>query len=78
MKQKLCFANLKSLSKGTRVVFFVYFHLFQRFSSFCSNIDDITNHFSTKINHKIKNILGNIIGDAAQTWHQQFISDKTK
>ena len=27
---------------------------------FCSKSDDVTNRLSTKINHKIKNILGNI------------------
>ena len=40
--------------------FFEYLLLFQRYSSFCSKIDDITNRFCTKINHKIKNISGNI------------------
>ena len=37
-----------------------YLHSFQRYSSFCSKIDDVTNRFSTKIQHKIKNISENI------------------
>ena len=38
--------------------FFEYLHSFQRYSSFCSRI--ATNRSSTKINNKIKNILGKI------------------
>ena len=40
--------------------FFEYLLSFQRYSSFCSKIDDVTNHFNTQMNHKIKNISGNI------------------
>ena len=40
--------------------FFEFFLSFQRCSSFCSKIDDVTNHFSSKIIHKVKNISGNI------------------
>ena len=55
---------MKGLSERKRMkfsFFFVeYFLSFQRYSSFCSKIVDVTNHFSTKINPKIKNISGNI------------------
>ena len=52
---------MKGLSKRRRMAFSFseYLHSFQRYSSFCSKIDDVTNHFSTKIHHKIKNISGN-------------------
>ena len=33
---------------------------FQRHSSFCFKIDDVTNGLSKNVNHKIKNISGNI------------------
>ena len=39
--------------------FFGYLLLFQRYSSFCSKINDVINCLNTKINHKIKNISGN-------------------
>ena len=39
------------------VSFFEYLFSFQRYSSFCSKTDDITNRVSTKINHKIKKML---------------------
>ena len=39
---------------------FEYLLSFQRYSSFCSKSDDVTNCISTKINHKFKNISGNI------------------
>ena len=39
---------------------FKYLLSFQRYSSFCLKIDDLTNRFSTQINCKIKNISGNI------------------
>ena len=53
---------MKGLSKRRRMVFFFLDYLlsFQRYSSFCSKIDDVTNCISTKINHKILNISGNI------------------
>ena len=53
---------MKGLSKRTRMAFFFseYLLSFQRYSSSCSKIDDVTNCISTKINHKILNILGNI------------------
>ena len=53
---------MKGLSKRRRMAFpfFEYLLLFQRNSSFCSKIDDVTNRFSTKINDNIKNISGNI------------------
>ena len=53
---------MKGLSKRIRMTFsfFEYLLLFQRYSSSCSNIDDVTNCISTKINHKILNISGNI------------------
>ena len=56
------YAYSRGLSKRTRMVFsfFEYLLSFQRYSSFCSKIDDITNCISTKINHKIKNISENI------------------
>ena len=40
------------------MTFSTFEHLlsFQRYSSFCSKIDDVTNRFSTKINNKIKDI----------------------
>ena len=41
--------------------FFEYLLSFHRYPSFCSKIDDITNCISTKINHKIKIILENIV-----------------
>ena len=41
--------------------FFEYLPSFQRYSKFCSKIDDVTNCISTKINHKIKNISENIV-----------------
>ena len=34
--------------------------LFQRYLSPCSKIDDVTDSFSTRINHRIKKISGNI------------------
>ena len=37
-----------------------YLHSLQRYSSFCSKFDDVTNHFSTKMHHKMKDISGNI------------------
>ena len=46
--------------KNNGVFCFEYLLSFQRYSSFCSKIDDVTNCFSTKINNKIKNITGNI------------------
>ena len=53
---------MKGLSKRKRMAFSFseYLHSFQRYSSFCSNIDNVANRFSTKIHHKIKNISGNI------------------
>ena len=62
MKWKIIYAYLKGLSKGIRMAFslFEYLLSFQRYSSFCSKIDDVTNRLSTKKNHKIKNIMGNI------------------
>ena len=42
-------------------LFFEYLLSFHRYSSSCSEIDDVTNCISTKINHKIKNISENIV-----------------
>ena len=39
---------------------FEYLLSYQRYSSFCSKIDDVTNCICLKINHKMKNISGNI------------------
>ena len=52
---------MRGLSKRTRMAFsfFEYLLSFQRYSSSCSKID-VTNCISTKINHKILNISGNI------------------
>ena len=63
MKWKITYAYLRGLSKRTRMAFsfFEYLLSFQRYSSFCSKIDDVTNCISTKItDHKIRNISGNI------------------
>ena len=53
---------MKGLSKRTRMAFsfFEYLPSFQRYSSSRPKIDGITNCISTKINHKILNISGNI------------------
>ena len=40
--------------------FFKDLFSFTRYSSFCFKIDNITNSLGKKINHKIKNISGNI------------------
>ena len=58
MKYRITYAYLKGLSNRTRMAFSLleYFLSFQ----FLFRIDDVKNRFSTKINHKIKNISGNI------------------
>ena len=66
MKWKIIHAHLKGLSERTRMVFsffyyfFEYLLSFQRYSNFCSKIDDVTNCLGTKKNHKIKNISRNV------------------
>ena len=60
VKNILCLFERPFKEKKNGVLFFEYLHSFQRYSSFCSKIDDVTNRFSTKIDNKIKNILGNI------------------
>ena len=62
MKYKITYAYLKGLSNRTRIAFsyLEYFLAFQIYRKFLFKIDDVTNRFSTKINHKIKNISGNI------------------
>ena len=56
--KKLTCAHLKVLS-NRRIMVFSFLKYLLSFQS-CSKTDDVTNSFSTKINHKIKNILGNI------------------
>ena len=55
MKKKLTEAYLKGVSK-----IFEYLLSFLGYSRFCSKLDDVTNRFSKKINHKIKKISENI------------------